>query len=282
LRRRSNVLVLVGLLAFVLGLAAVYLVTKDEDDGQPLATGPDSVEVVVATEDLAAGTSGDDLLANGGIELRRIPRAQMAQNAVTAPSQLTNTLLSLSFSEDEQLVVSGLRPRSILAQQVELPAGFEAVAVDVRAVAGGAGYVTPGDRVNIYLVTQKCAAENAIPGPSGEEVIQTAVPTSELILTNTQVLDVSQTAAPLRTQATVADTGDAGRSTESGTTTMLLALTTLDVEKVVFGSSVPCYELYVSLVNEDSAPAGPTDGIDYSDVLAEESADAFARSNPTP
>ena len=124
------------------------------------------------------------------------------ENAVTAPSQLTNTLLSLSFSEDEQLVVSGLRPRSILAQQVELPAGFEAVAVDVRAVAGGAGYVTPGDRVNVYLVTLKCAADNAIPGPSGEEVIQTAVPTSRAVQNHRKVGHGSRAAGANRRAAT--------------------------------------------------------------------------------
>lgn len=267
MHRRSNLLVLVGLLAFVLGLVAVYLVTRDDDD-ERVAVGPDSVEVVVATDDLTAGMSGDDLIAEGLVEVRRVARTSVQANAVLTRSQLSNTLLTTNVAEDDQIVLSALRPRSILAQQIELPAGMEAVAVAVSGVGGGAGYVTPGDRVNVYLVTQDC--------PSADPPRS-----AELLLTNAQVLDVSQTAAPLRgAQVTAADTTATANRTGVEGLTLLLALTTSDVEKVVFGSSVNCYALYVSLVDEAAGPAGPTGGVNPETILAEEAPDAFARSNP--
>lgn len=284
MRGRSNMLVLVGLVAFVLGLAAVYVVTKD-DDGGGTALGPDSVEVLVAGQDLASGALGDDVVAGNQYRVERINRADLLTDAVTTPSQLSGQILTLNFAEGEQLRISGLRPQSPLSQIAEIPDGFEAVAVGVDFIAGGAGYIAPGDRVNVFLVVPAASQLSLAPGGAeavAGEVTQFlppyAVSRTELLLTNITVLDVSQQVDPLRgSEPTTTDS--AGRLV-GDRLTVLLAVATHDAEKVIYGSTALGNQLYLSLVRDDATPAAPTAGIDYLTILVEEAQDAFNRSNP--
>lgn len=284
MRRRSNLLVLVGLACFVVGVAAVYLVTSD--DGGNAAAGDDSVEVVVASDELAAGALGDELITGGMVELRRVARADLQPDALTTQSQLSNTILTLNFAEGEQLRVSGLRPRSLLSSRVEIPEGHEAVAVQVGFTAGGAGYIAPGDRVNIFMFAQSTTVQ---PGRDALEDPAAALPAdsfprAELLLTNVTVLDVSQEVAPLRgseTQAAAA--GEPAPARAGGDAlVVLVAVNTLDAEKLVFTSQAAGHQVYLTRVRDDAPPAGPTDGRDSASVLEQEANDAFAASNPTP
>ena len=49
----------------------------------------------------------------------------------------------------------------------EVPEGYEAVAVQIDFVAGGAGYVNPGDRINIYGVLRAAYPIDGKPRPAG-------------------------------------------------------------------------------------------------------------------
>ena len=133
MRRRSSLLVIIGLVSFVLGLLAVYVVTTDEDGDGGSASGSDTVEVLVATEALTAGTRGDDVIADGGVVTERINRADLQADALVTQSQLSNTVLTLNFADGEQIRSSGLRTLGGVRPQI--PEGFEAVAVDIELVA---------------------------------------------------------------------------------------------------------------------------------------------------
>lgn len=284
MRRRSNLLVLVGLACFVVGIVAVYLVTSD-DSGEAAAS-EDSVEVVVASDALAAGALGDELITAGMVEVRRIARADLQPDALTTQSQLSNTILTLNFAEGEQLRASGLRPRSLLSSRVEIPEGHEAVAVQVGFTAGGAGYIAPGDRVNVFMFAQATTVQpgrDALEDPTGA-LQADSYPRAELLLTNVTVLDVSQELAPVRgaeTQAAAAGEPAPAR-TGAESLTVLVAVNTLDAEKLVFSTQADGHLIYLSRVRDDAPPAGPTDGRDVASVLEQEANDAFAASNPTP
>src|SRR5436190_151894 len=73
-----------------------------------------------------------------------------------------------------------------------------AVAVSVPFVNGGAGYLSPGDMVNVYQV---------IPG----EVQGGIDPHTQLLLTNVRVLDVQQQVAALNSTTAAAQAGVASR-----------------------------------------------------------------------
>ena len=147
MRRRSNLLVLLGLASFVLGLVAVYLITDDGDDGGS-GSASDRVAVLVATGDLPAGALGDDLIAADQVRVEQVPVDQRSGDALTSPSQLSGTRLTASFVEGEQIRAPGVQ--SLGGARAEIPAGFEAVAVEIGFVAGGANTIIPGDRVNVF------------------------------------------------------------------------------------------------------------------------------------
>jgi pilus assembly protein CpaB len=280
--RRSNLLVLIGAAAVLIGSAVVWLVLQD-DDGDGLTSAPDTVEVVVAKEALTPGTLGDDVIAAGQFELKRVAIADRQPDALTTPSQLSNQILNSAFAKGEQLRSSGLRPRSLLAQQVQVPAGFEAVAITAEFVAGGGGYVAPGDRVNVYAVIDQSQGATQINEDGSEQKVPLpySTPRAELLLTNVDVLDISQQIAPARVQATANDPNAVQTPRSSGDAlTVLLAVNTLDAEKVIFATAVGGNRIYLSRVNDDAAPAEPTDGQDPFTILLQEAVDAYRQSHP--
>ncbi len=284
MQRRSNILVAVGIAAIIIGAVVVYLITTDGDNGTgSVVNGADTVEVVVAKSDLVSGTLGDDVLSKNEYELRRVRTSDKQPDALTAASQLSNQILTASFPEGEQLRTSGLRPRSLLSQQgVTVPAGFEAVAVNVDFVASGAGYIAPGDKVNVYMTVTDTNG-SAQPLSEGTEVVPLPynTPRVELLLTNISVLDVSQQVAPNLAQATTSDPTAPQPSRSSGSAlNVLLSVSTLDAEKVIYASTVGGNSIYLTRVNADAVPAGPTSGQDAWSVLAEEAVDAFTRTQP--
>jgi Flp pilus assembly protein CpaB len=280
-QRRSNLLVLIGVAAVIIGSAVVWLVLQDDDSG--LTAGPDTVEVVVAKENLTSGMLGDDVISAGQFEVRRIPIADRQPDALTTPSQLSNQILNSSFAKGEQLRTSGLRPRSLLTQQVQVPAGFEAIAVSVDFVAGGGGYVAPGDKVNVFAVVEQNQGATQI-NPDGTEQkvpLPYSTPRAELLLTNVDVLDVSQQIAPARTQAASSDPNAVQTARPTGNAlTVLLAVNTLDAEKVIFASAVGSNRIYLTRVNGDAPPAEPTEGQDPFTILLQEAVEAYQRAHP--
>lgn len=279
MRRRSNLLVLLGLAAFVLGVLVVYVVTNDDDSGGDAA--PGTVEVLVAGEDLSAGALGEDILRAGRFRTERVTAAERQPDALVAPSQLSNQVLTLSFREGEQLRTSGLR--SLGGPRAEIPEGFEAVSFNVDFVAGGANTIQPSDRVNVFLVIPGTLSATAV-NPAGQTQAVPppfTTPRAELLLTNALVLDVQQGASPLQ----VSQPQQPGTTQATGgSLIVVLALDTVDAEKVIFGSQADGSSLYLSRVRLDgdgnpSPPVAGTAGIDFGTILAEEAGAAFQRSN---
>ncbi len=280
MRRRSNLLVLLGLAAFVLGLLFVYVITSDDDDDGG-GGGGDTVEVLVANEELAAGARGDDILRDGRFRLERVNIGDRAADALTAPSQLSSQVLTLTFAEGEQIRTSGLR--SLGGPRAEIPEGFEAVSVQVGFVAAGANTIQPGDRVNVFLVlparvdfqeVTEDGQTQAAPAPYGS-------PRAELLLTNTLVLDVQVGTSNL--QVSQPQQGEAATGSASDTV-VVLAVDTLDAEKVIFATNATGSDLYLSRVRLDGEgnPAPPlpsTPGQDFFTILTEEASAAFQRTN---
>lgn len=278
MRRRSNLLVLLGLASFVLGLIAVYLITGDDDDGG--GGGTDRVAVLVATEDIPAGSLGDDVIASGAVEVVEIDVADRQLDALTSASQLSGSRLTQLFPEGEQIRTAGVA--SLGGARAQIPEGFEAVALSIDFVAGGASTIIPNDRVNVYqLITDRAridpADDTALSVSGGERV--------QLLLTNVLVLDVQRATPDLA----ISQPSDPATATSSpGSLVVVVAVDAIDAEKLIFGSASPTdsyRSLYLSRVrldDEGNPPppaAGDPAGRSLENILAEAAADAFARSN---
>lgn len=279
MRRRSNLLVLLGLASFVLGLVAVYLITGDDDDGG--GGGGGRVPVLVATDDVEAGTLGDEVVAAGSVEVREVDLEDRQPDALTSASQLSGTRLTQLFPEGEQIRSGGIA--TLGGARAQIPEGFEAVALSIDFVAGGANTVIPNDRVNVFLHqttggTSSVDEEGNVvaPASTGERV--------QLMLTNVLVLDVQRGTPNLA----ISQPSDPAQATASanGPLVVVVAVNTVDAEKVIFGSSASGSSLYLSRVRVDDegnpAPpaAGDPAGRSLENILAESAQEAFTRSNP--
>jgi Flp pilus assembly protein CpaB len=230
------------------------------------ATG-DEVDVLVAKETLNAGALGDELIAAGKVGIERIPLSEKASDALVAPSHLSNRRLTLTFAAGEQITERGLTVASQLSQAVTIPPGFEAVAITTDFVGGGAGYIAPGDVINVFaFIPEVSATAGALDDTSVTDALAYGSPRAELLLTNVRVLDVQNSAAAAAAAA----------RPEVDSLTLLVAVDTIDAEKLIFTASAN--RIYVSRVAEDAAPAGPTPGRDYTTLFDEEPNAAFNRS----
>lgn len=246
MRNRSNLLVLLGIAFFVVGGIIVYVLTNDSDDGGsavPSAVQP--VTVVVATHDIPADTKAGDAIDDGWLQEKQVPVGALLPGAIQSLAQLQGATFIQGFADGAQIVSSGLQS---LQRGYDLPEGYEAIAVDLSFVQGVAGYVNVGDRINVYAAY---GTQYLIDGAT--------LPHAELLLTNVRVLDVSQT---VPTNGVQAD----GPRAAGGSIQMLLAVRTVDAEKLVFGTNFE--SLYATLVRDDAGPSAPTDGVNGDNILA--------------
>lgn len=265
--RRSNQLVLAGIAFFIVGVVIVLLVARGNDSGSSATGANVKVPVLVATDNLAVGTKGADAVAK--VEVRQVNASERLPDALSSPSQLSSTRLIAAFAKGEQIRQSGLTPT---VSSVTAPKGMEAVSVSVPFEAGGAGYIGPGDVVNVYQVMPNPLVTTGPLPPY-------AMPRVKLLLTKVQVLDVNTQIAALAGQATTATTQQVqSRPAGGGSILLVLALGTADAEKVIFGSRVGGLYLYFTKVDKDSNPAGPTNGQDLATILAQEANQAYAES----
>jgi Flp pilus assembly protein CpaB len=250
-RRRSNLLVLLGIAFFVVGGVIVVLLTGDDDGGSnDGVSGP--ATVIVGTDDIPAGSLADDLIEAGKLKAIEVPVEEVTAGAVQSLNQLQGATFIQGFAADQQISSAGLQLQN---RTFEVPEGFDAMAVQIDFVPGAAGYVNPGDHINLYGVYKTAAGDQP-------------VPRAELLLTNVEVLDVDLTIPPRR-GTTTNDTTQPNAQRASGTAvTYLLAVRPDDAEKVIYTTEFE--SLYATLTAKDAAPAGPTEGRDGANILAEE------------
>jgi Flp pilus assembly protein CpaB len=244
LRNRSNLLVLIGIAFFVVGGIIVYVLTKDDGSS---SSSPGKVTVVVGTQDIPAGATAKDLLANNHLKEEQVPTAQLVPGAVQSLNQLDGATFISGFAKGQQITTAGVQ---LVNRGYRLPKGYEAVSITVPFTDGDAGYVNVGDEINLYGVL----ATTPVNGSK--------LPRAQLLLSNVRVLDVSQAIAANGANGDV--NGAARGSADS--VTYLLALKTDDVEKVIFTTKFE--GLYVSLTDGTSPAAGPTAGVGTDNVLA--------------
>lgn len=251
MRNRSNLLVLLGIAFFVVGGVIVYLLT-DEDDGGSTSDAAGPASVIVGSDDIPAGSLADDLIAAGRLKTVEVPAGGVTPGAIQSVNQLAGATFIQGFAADQQITSSGVQLQN---RTFAVPEGFEAVAVQIDFVPGGAGYVSAGDRVNLYGVFQAVAGD--VP-----------VPRAELLLTNVEVLDVDLTIPPRRGTAPADPSQPAAQRASGTAVTFLVAVRADDAEKVIYTTEFE--SLYASLTADEAPPAGPTPGRDGNSILGEE------------
>ena len=191
-------LIIVGA-AVVLGLLAVFLVNSYfsgmEEQQQSEAKQQQLSQIVVASQDLAFGTP----IGPQNLRLANWPASSVPTGAFTSVAEAAKggrvALRTVVVGEPVlSSKISGADGRAVLS--ANLPVGKLAYSVPVTEVAGVAGFVRPGDRVDVILTRQ-------IPGKGAEAATDKM---ADVILEGIPVLAVDQSLDERSTKAEVAKT----------------------------------------------------------------------------
>jgi len=161
--------------AAVLGLVAVFLVHSYIKGriGEPrlTATSP----VVVAEADIAPGTA----VSSGMVRVATYPGNLVPGQAISDPKMVVNRVAVMNIAKGEPVLEYKLAPQGTRAGLGGLLEENKlAVTVKTDEVTGVAGFINPGDRVDVMVEMQE-------PGEGGEHF-------SKIILQNLKVLSTGQ------------------------------------------------------------------------------------------
>jgi pilus assembly protein CpaB len=222
---KSRLLILAA--AIVLGVVAALLVANYLNDASArLSDEAEPVQIMVAVQEVPRGTPAEDLLAEGFVELREVPRRYVADGAVSSDSAIAGQVLATSLGTGEQVTASRFRYARDVGLSYGIPEGHVAVSVSADDVKCVGGMLKPGDFVLIIATFD--------PGPAGEGA------ETRILLEKVKVLAVGAMTDAESQPTTTTDTGrgglagDTANTTRTAVLTVTLALAPADAEKLVF------------------------------------------------
>ncbi|MEM9200637.1 MAG: Flp pilus assembly protein CpaB [Actinomycetota bacterium] len=173
--RRTLILIGAIVVGIFAGLALLNYVRGIEDE---IAAEKQSVPVLVAIQDIPKGTPASEAVNMMAVE--QVPLELRPNNFV--PVDATDSLLGLEAQNGiakNQIIINGLFVDPTVVQQKftdQIPSGHVAISLTIDQVAGVAGFVQPGDEVNL-LVKTACPEQEEDEGATdtgdgGEDAVQ--------------------------------------------------------------------------------------------------------------
>jgi pilus assembly protein CpaB len=233
--RRTLALVVAIVLAAAAAIALYSYVTgeKNKAVGQGKA-----VQVFVAKEDIAAGTSADDINAKGLIGTAIVSQSTVAAGTIGSLQDIAGKVTAVQIYKGEQILAQRfVAPGQTVTggSLITIPKGFQAMSVEVATIPGVANFVQAGDTVSIILqITQP----------------NRPTPFVHYLLQNVKVLQVG-------TRVIVPATADQPATSSvqetAGKVDLTLAVTPKDAERLALGTLQGT--LYFTLVPPGQGPA---------------------------
>lgn len=144
--RRMLAIVAALLLASFATAALLSYVRGVEQRAQ---SGQTLVPVVVARDDIPAGTSSEAAGGRGLLGLENVPKRLVPDGAVQDVSRLKGTVAAFTIRKGEQIVAGRFVKPAELAGVLPIPADRQAMSLDVDVPHGVGGFIEPGSRVSI-------------------------------------------------------------------------------------------------------------------------------------
>jgi pilus assembly protein CpaB len=240
---QSKVLaVLVSVVLAMVATAALVVYVNGAD--RRAISGQQPRLVWVAAKTIPAGTNGQTARNTGQIKQVEVPSKNVVEGAVISLTQIQNRLAAVDIVAGEQL----LQKRWVGAEDVaggrllQIPPGYQALAIQMDLVRQVAGFVTPGDKVSLVLSMKR-------PGPGGD------LERSQFLLQNVQVLAVGATAL-----ANAAAQGGGSRVNQgkAQVAAVTLAVPEKMVERVVYAAENG--SIYMTLLAPEAENVPGSDG----------------------
>jgi Flp pilus assembly protein CpaB len=269
-KRSNNLIIMLGLLTAVVGGGLVLLLaSRGGDDGPSASSGSrDTVPVLVAKKNIAVGTAGADI--GDAVEVRQVPSVTRSSDALVSVGELANRTTSVAIGPGQQLRSAFFRQRTVRGEAIKVPEGKQAVSLTIPFGNSGGGYVGPGDRVNVYAMVGRqngnvapLCGDGLCPGTADPKAQQAS---TQLVLPNVEILDISQEVAPSVVTQVTTPQGAVSRvgGTQPKDTTVLVALDAAQAERALF--FVRFGEIYMTLVPAGQ-PDSATTGRDQTNAL---------------
>jgi pilus assembly protein CpaB len=224
---RRRILLISAAVVAVLGAALVLLYARGAEDRAEDKF--DTVEVLVAAQQIQAGEAANDAYASGKIVLKAVPQTQVLAGATPNGEVFTDLIALGNIYPGEQLIPEkfGSTAEVQVEATLPIPKGNMAISVNLTDTARVAGFVNPGSEIAIFHT---------------EPLIKT-----QLLLERVTVIGVGST-----TQVTTTTTDPEGAQTveQLPRTLLTLSLDQDQVEKVLLSQTTG--ELAFSLLTPDS------------------------------
>ena len=225
---RRRILLIIAAVVAALGTLLVFLYVRSADARAQDSV--DAVQVLTASQAIAAGESYDDALAAGKIVPKGVPRDQLLEGVQSSPDALNGFVALQSILPGEQIVAGKFGAN---AAEVTSPLGIPdkamAISVNLTDPDRVAGFVNPGSEVAIFVTTTGAVEGAADPNAPGAQVTAK----TKILLSRVTVLGVGST-TPVTTTTTAED---GTQQTEQLPRTLLtLALTQEEAQKVILAS----------------------------------------------
>jgi pilus assembly protein CpaB len=251
---RRILTIIVAIVLAVVGTGAVMIYVKQAD--QRALAGQKAVSVLVATQQVPAGTTAGAALRDGFLQAQKLPSESVPTDAVRSIGPaISGLVLSANLASGQLLLRPMLVTKTVAATGLAIPAGKVALTVQMCLQKAVAGYIRPGSQIAVFntffkgkagSVTWSCAGTN---WQGGAKDIRT-----RLVLTNVSVLAVG-TASTGTTSTTTTTTGvfsqnNSSSSSNSTTLMVTVAVSQTDAERLIHLAEAGI--LYLALVTASS------------------------------
>lgn len=147
--RRQTLVIPIALLLAIMAAAGVVLYTMNVKE--EATTGGPTSTVVVASEDVPAGTELDPLIEEGKLVEQEIPKNYIVPGAVGSLEELQGRTVSQPLVEGEQILANRIDELgTVQGGSLGIPDGFTAYTVELRPEQTVANVLNRGDRVRVF------------------------------------------------------------------------------------------------------------------------------------
>ena len=220
--KKTRVALLAGMTLVVAGAGgASYLATREP----AVDTNAGKVTAYYAAAPVQVGTAASTALAEGSIRSKAVPPAELPADGVRDPSQLSGRVAGEVIPAGTMVTTAMFPEPQTRIGTVVIPAGKRALALEIQPMAGVAGFVGSGDRVDIYGVVKS----------------EPNLPSVRLVVQGVDVLSVNGAGLP-------AAQGQPG----SPNLIYLLAVTPVDAERLIYLNEFE--KLYFDLMPKGEGP----------------------------
>jgi pilus assembly protein CpaB len=226
---------------------AVFLYLRGIERSQ---TDGADVRVVVAKQDILAGTELDELIEEGAFDYADLPEDAKVEGAITSLAELEGKKTSSPILEGEQISTARIQGSNELPGGVlGIPDGYQAMSVGLEAqrVAGGA--IQSGDSVAVYATFDDAGEAEATATQTGANSARVSVSGGNgvtiALVPSAKILDISSP-------------GDGAAVGQDGQTTLVtLALTPKDTQKLAFAQETGRIWFALLPPGQDGAASSP-------------------------